>query len=224
MASRRSWLAEKCPPCPRTPVNHVSGPYKGPKRNQKVLAPSYGLRCAQVPSLRSCSVGTPPRAIHGPSRLSRHPCRSTHSTEPPLGLPGGLVDQKHCTPRRPTGRPVWRRDLQPAYFHCGSRACPRCRHLVLSGGTKCWHRGQARSQKSWCWLNFLLLLLLLLWPLDCAGDANAPHRRPNVGAVMGVARQDAAPAAMGHGWPVAACPHNSAGEREPASLGESAVW
>ena len=93
-------------------------------------------------------------------------------------------------------------------FPCGSRACPRCRHLVLSGGTKCWHRGQARSHKSWCWLNFLLLLLLLLllWPLDCAGDANAPHRRPNVGAVMGVARQDAAPAAMGHGWPVAACP------------------
>ena len=41
---------------------------------------------------------------------------------------------------------------------------------------------------------------------------------------MGVARQDAAPAAMGHGWPVAACPHDSAGEREPPSLGEAAVW
>ena len=78
---------------------------EGPKRNQKVLAPSYGLRCAQVPSLRSCSVGPPPRAIHGPSRLSRHPCRSTHSTELPLGLPGGQADQKHCTTRRPTGRP-----------------------------------------------------------------------------------------------------------------------
>ena len=76
------------------------------KSTQKGLAPSYGLRCAQVPSLRSCSVGTPSRAIHGPSRLSRHPCRSTHSTEPPLGLPGGQPDQKHCAPRRPTGRPV----------------------------------------------------------------------------------------------------------------------
>ncbi|CAM5495471.1 hypothetical protein PFRA20S_00801 [Pseudomonas fragi] len=32
-------------------------------------------------------------------------------------------------------------------FPCGSRACPRCRHLVLSGGTKCCHRGQARSHK-----------------------------------------------------------------------------
>ena len=117
------------------------------KSNQKGLPLAYGLRCAQVPSFRSRSVGPPPRAIHGPSRLSRHPCRSTHSTEPPLGLPGGLVDQKHCGTRRPTGRPVLRRDLQPAYFHCGSRACPRCRHLVLSGGTKCCHRGQARSHK-----------------------------------------------------------------------------
>ena len=40
---------------------------------------------------------------------------------------------------------------------------------------------------------------------------------------MGVARQDAAAAAMGHGWPVAACPHDSDGVREPPSLGEAAV-
>ena len=67
---------------------------------------AYGLRCAQVPSFRLCSVGPPPRAIHGPSRLSRHPCRSTHSTEPPLGLPMGRVDQDQKLARRPTGRPV----------------------------------------------------------------------------------------------------------------------
>ena len=28
MISRRSLSAEKCPPCPRTPVNHVSGAYR----------------------------------------------------------------------------------------------------------------------------------------------------------------------------------------------------
>jgi len=73
---------------------HGTGP---PKR----LAP--GVR----PSLRSgslvqvSSVGTPPRAIHGPSRLSRHPCREAHCAEPPLGLPMGRVDQKPL--RRPTG-------------------------------------------------------------------------------------------------------------------------
>ena len=67
------------------------------------------------------------------------------------------------------------------------------------------------------WLLSLLLPLplLLLEPHVCPDDANAHHRRPNAGAVMGVARQDAAPAAMGHVWPVAACPHNSAGERAP---------
>ena len=30
-----------------------------PKRNQKGLAPAYGLRCAQVPSLQFRCVGTP---------------------------------------------------------------------------------------------------------------------------------------------------------------------
>ena len=184
------------------------------------------------PSLRSGSLA--PALLRGPAATG-HPW-------PIAALPASMpVDPLHRTSSRPPGRAGRSKALRheaadrPAclnagfatdIFPCGSRACPRCRHLVLSGGTKCWHRGQARSHKSWCWLNFLLLLLLLLllWPLDCAGDANAPHRRPNVGAVMGVARQDAAPAAMGHGWPVAACPHNSAGERESASLGESAVW
>ena len=130
------------------------------KSNQKGLPLASGLRCAQVPSFRSRSVGTPPRAILGPSRLSRHPCREAHCAEPPLGLPMGRVDQKPS--RRPTGRPVWMRDWRATYVLCGSRACPRCRHLVLSGGTKCCHRGQARSHKNWCCLIFLLLLLLLL--------------------------------------------------------------
>ena len=38
MAFRRSWLAEKCPPCPRTPVNHVSGPYRSFKKGLAVRA------------------------------------------------------------------------------------------------------------------------------------------------------------------------------------------
>jgi hypothetical protein len=57
-----------------------------------------------MPSLRSCSVGPPPSAIHGRGRLTRHPCRVAHCAEPPLGLTRGRVPQKR--PRRPTGRPV----------------------------------------------------------------------------------------------------------------------
>ena len=76
------------------------------KSNQKGLPLASGLRCAQVPSRRFSSVGTPPRAIHGPSRLSRHPCREAHCAEPPLGLPMGRVDQdqKQIKSRR-GGRP-----------------------------------------------------------------------------------------------------------------------
>ena len=48
------------------------------KRNQKVLPQASGpsLRFG-VPSLRSCSVGSPPSAIPGRARLTRHPCRVT---------------------------------------------------------------------------------------------------------------------------------------------------
>ena len=62
---------------------------------------------------------------------------------------------------------------------------------------------------------FLLLKTMSLPPLDSRNDADAHHRRPNAGAVVGVARQDAEPAVPGHGWPVTACPHNSAGVRAP---------
>jgi len=57
-----------------------------------------------MPSLRSCSVGPPPSAIHGRGRLTRHPCRVAHCAEPALGLTKGRRPQQR--PRRPTGRPV----------------------------------------------------------------------------------------------------------------------
>jgi len=47
-----------------------------------------------MPSLRSCSVGPPPSAIHGRRQLTRHPCRVAHCAEPPLGLTRGQEDQK----------------------------------------------------------------------------------------------------------------------------------
>ena len=46
----------------------------------------HPARLRRVPSLHHCSRGPPRRAIPGPSRLSRHPCRSTPSTTIPLGL------------------------------------------------------------------------------------------------------------------------------------------
>jgi len=63
--------------------------------NQGLLPLTFGpsLRL-RVPSLRSCSVGPPRSAIHGRTRLTRHPCRVAHCAEPPLGLSRGQEDQK----------------------------------------------------------------------------------------------------------------------------------
>ena len=46
------------------------------KSNQNAFAPPLGTSPRLgVPERRHCSVGPPRRAIHGPARLSRHPCR-----------------------------------------------------------------------------------------------------------------------------------------------------
>ena len=57
-----------------------------------------------MPSLRSCSVGPPPSAIHGRGRLTRHPCRVAHCAEPPLSLPRGRVDQDQDQERQASER------------------------------------------------------------------------------------------------------------------------
>ena len=46
--------------------------------------PSAVTALRSVSSLHHCSRGPPRRAIHGPSRLSRHPCRSTPCATIPL--------------------------------------------------------------------------------------------------------------------------------------------
>ncbi|PYC24576.1 hypothetical protein DMO17_10935 [Aquipseudomonas alcaligenes] len=67
------------------PAGRVTFSSRG-KSNQKRLPPTSGPACGGVPSLHHRSRGTPRRAILGPSRLSRHPCRSTPSAMIPFGL------------------------------------------------------------------------------------------------------------------------------------------
>ena len=64
--------------------------------NQSASAPPFGasLRLG-MPSLRHCSGGPPPSAIHGRGRLPRHPCRGSrlrNTCVRPLGK--GQADQK----------------------------------------------------------------------------------------------------------------------------------
>jgi hypothetical protein len=74
----------------------------------KRSCPYHPARLRRVPSFHRCSRGPPRRAIPGPSRLSRHPCRSTPYTTIPLGLLMGRLaapvrlayqnpkEPKHC--------------------------------------------------------------------------------------------------------------------------------
>lgn len=111
---------------PVPPLRRVTSG-KRPRSNQEVFAPGIrpdfvGLirfahpagQPAAVTALRyvslfhHCPRGTPRRAIPGPSRLSRHPCRSTPYTTIPLGLLTGRLassarlayqnpkEPKHC--------------------------------------------------------------------------------------------------------------------------------
>jgi len=94
--------------------------------NQSALPLTFGASpWLGMPSLRSCSVGLPPSAIHGRGRLTRHPCRVAHCAEPPLGLTRGRTPQQR--PRRPTGRPVcW---LGSARFRSADRPPSRASSL-----------------------------------------------------------------------------------------------
>ena len=61
------------------------------QKEPKGLAPASGSRCARLPSFHRCSEGRRARAIHGPSRLSRHPCRSPLYAAIPFGLLKGAI-------------------------------------------------------------------------------------------------------------------------------------
>jgi hypothetical protein len=55
--------------------------------NQNAFAPPFGASPRLgIPSLRHCSGGPPPSAIHGRGRLPRHPCRGAPCATPAFGL------------------------------------------------------------------------------------------------------------------------------------------
>ncbi len=139
-------------------VTHVVVPY---------IAPPLGtsLRLG-VPSLRHCSVGPPRRAIHGPARLSRHPCRDAHCAMPAFGQRGltGRPDQKQSKsgahagiyvaeppPSRASSLPHWisgehkfMSDTEPLW----ERACSRRgRHIQHLHWLTLRFREQARSHR-----------------------------------------------------------------------------
>ncbi|AFY20999.1 hypothetical protein PputUW4_03807 [Pseudomonas sp. UW4] len=75
------------------PLRRVT--WKSPKVTKGLLPLTFGASpWLGMPSLRSCSVGPSPSAIHGRGRLTRHPCRVAHCAVPALGLTRGRTPQK----------------------------------------------------------------------------------------------------------------------------------
>ncbi|MGF6517744.1 hypothetical protein ABH912_005210 [Pseudomonas sp. BT76 TE3572] len=110
-----------------------------------------------MPSLRHCSGGPPPSAIHGRGRLPRHPCRGAPCATPAFGLweRGGRSeakakqqqrqDQKIAASLRSTA-PTGGRGCTHASHHSTGRALARLPLLILmhrrlerpSGGSAQW--------------------------------------------------------------------------------------
>jgi hypothetical protein len=149
-----------------------------------------------MPSLRSCSVGPPPSAIHGRGRLTRHPCRVAHCAEPPLGLSRGRAPQKAKRGGLPAGLfPQRLRVLIVDRSHAprGNAAGDAPRSAVdarlesCAGGTRsvtgCIPTQSVgtisgcRELLIWLWLWLLILICL---PLS---------QRPNAGVAQGAPRQ-----------------------------------
>ena len=109
---------------------------KETKRSCPYIRPCAARR---VRSLHRHSRGTPRRAILGPSRLSRHPCRSTPSTSIPLTLLKGAIGgacwfvQKEAKPKQ----------HQQSFKRLGANSPSGGRVEVLRRGT----RGRTPSEE-----------------------------------------------------------------------------
>ena len=118
------------------------------------------------------SVGTPPRAIHGPSRLSRQsmpggPLRRT-STRPPDGAGKSKSKAPEAADRPACLNAGLATDIcslwEPGLPAMQAPRSTRMTKVLPS-------RASPLPQGGWRYLRFLLLLL----PCDCPDDANAPH-------------------------------------------------
>jgi len=158
---------------------------------------TISLHCPAPPSSGFPPSGIAPwarrkRAIHGPMRLSRHPCRSAHCAMPPLGLPKSqsVVSVEstllNTTPLR------------------SSTACRRQR----SHGP---HRRQAGLLQGRCRAFDLLLILMRDGPNTARRDLGAGRTQA---MWSGSSRMDAARGVWAMDGPFTPGPRSIAGVRE----------
>ena len=160
------------------------------KSNQKVSLLCPAL-LRRVPSLRPCSAGTRRTGIHALAALARHPCRAPGYATPALGLP-----KSHFVALTKS-----RHDTKPV----GANSFAR--------GRWCCDKAQPQRPKA---EKQMLLIFTHASPNTAKRDLGAGRTQA---ARSGQRGMDAALAAPGHGWPMAACPRSVAGVREPDEVG-----
>ena len=163
---------------------------------------TISLHCPAPPSSGFPRSGIAPwarrkRAIHGPMRLSRHPCRSAHYAMPTLGLPKSqsVVSAKSAS-----------FDTAPS---CSRTACRRQRPQ----GPR---RQQAGQLKGGCRAFDLAFDLDARWSRH---RQTRLGRRLNAGLAEWVEPHGCGERRAGHGWPVHAGPTER--DRSEGSLTKS---
>ncbi|GBC55410.1 hypothetical protein PSNTI_08650 [Stutzerimonas stutzeri] len=174
------------------------------------IRPVASLR---VRSLRRRSEGRRTRALHGPLRLSRHPCRSPLSTTAPLTLlKGRLVPPARSCKKHHAGTTAG--DLQTALPPClaGDVGWKTAQHFPPQASSK-FLPGQRGLI---CKPVDRLRVTHATDPFRNFQSARtpAPVRRPSVGAAQGDARHGRRARSEGTGTSLRDGPRSSAGGRE----------
>ena len=182
-----------------------------PQSNQRALAPPLGASPRLgMPAVRHCSVGPPRSAIHGRVAATPASCRGAHCAIPACGHRGltGRLRSK----ARSTATPE-----REAAFPCGSggatiRLARECGGSVMDILTDTPHSRASPLPQGYAHDSTIRSAVRpprFACDFDLSAPLNHAGRHPIL--ILGVNRQDAGLAALGHGWPIAATPKINVG-------------
>ena len=165
-----------------------------------------------MPAVRHCSVGPPRSAIHGRVAATPASCRGAHCAIPACGHRGltGRLRSK----ARSTATPE-----REAAFPCGSggatiRLARECGGSVMDILTDTPHSRASPLPQGYAHDSTIRSAVRpprFACDFDLSAPLNHAGRHPIL--ILGVNRQDAGLAALGHGWPIAAAHRINVGLR-----------
>ncbi len=195
LRSRRPWVP---------PLRRLT--FEQRKSKQNALAPPLGASPRLgMPAVRHCSVGPPRSAIHGRVAATPASCRGAHCAIPACGHRGltGRLRSK----ARSTATPE-----REAAFPCGSGLARECGVSVNISITDPAHSRASPLPQGYAHDSTIRSAVRpprFACDFDLSAPLNHAGRHPIL--ILGVNRQDAGLAALGHGWPIAATPKINVG-------------